>query len=237
MVEASKSRHVIASTRPWNKQLAERLNSKRLGAFSFISQPSELTPEKLAALDPEYVFFPHWSHMIPKEIHDRFECVIFHMTDLPFGRGGSPLQNLILRGFKDTYISALKCEAGIDAGPVFLKKRLSLEGSAQEIFERADRLIEEMILTICEDSLEAKPQVGEVTHFRRRTPQESLLPYGLDDAGLFDYIRMLDADGYPHAFIEFGERRLEFRNAKFEAGELTATVRFGKKGSTSDQNR
>ena len=32
-----------------------------------------------------------------QEIHENYKCIIFHMTDLPFGRGGSPLQNLISR--------------------------------------------------------------------------------------------------------------------------------------------
>ncbi len=36
-------------------------------------------------LKPRYVFFPHWSHIIPQDIYENFECVIFHMTDFPFG--------------------------------------------------------------------------------------------------------------------------------------------------------
>jgi methionyl-tRNA formyltransferase len=63
-----------------------------------VTDPGDLAVEMLAALDPRYVFFPHWSHRIDSAIFERFECVIFHMTDLPFGRGGSPLQNLIARG-------------------------------------------------------------------------------------------------------------------------------------------
>src|SRR2546427_4886313 len=55
----------------------------------------ELAAEKLKQIRPDFVFFPHWSWPIPEEIHSQFECVIFHMTDLPYGRGGSPLQNLI----------------------------------------------------------------------------------------------------------------------------------------------
>ena len=65
-----------------------------------IAAPAELTRAALEQAKPRYVFFPHWSHIIPEDIHGAFECVIFHMTDLPFGRGGSPLQNLIARGIK-----------------------------------------------------------------------------------------------------------------------------------------
>ena len=45
---------------------------------------------------------------MPSEIIRNYECICFHETDLPFGRGGSPIQNLIVRGFKTTKISAIK---------------------------------------------------------------------------------------------------------------------------------
>ena len=71
---------------------------KRTGySFELIPDPRELSSERLSSIAPRYVFFPHWSHRIEAGIHKRFECVIFHTTDLLFGRGGSPLQNLIAR--------------------------------------------------------------------------------------------------------------------------------------------
>ena len=53
------------------------------------------------------------------------------MTDLPFGRGGSPLENLILRGHTSTVISAIKCAPELDSGDIYLQKPLSLYGSAE----------------------------------------------------------------------------------------------------------
>ena len=70
------------------------------------------------------------------------------MTDLPYGRGGSPLQNLIVRGHSETKISALKVEKKLDTGDIYLKKNLSLEGSAQKIFQRANTSIIDMIKEI-----------------------------------------------------------------------------------------
>lgn len=69
---------------------------------------SELDAPTLADFGPRYIFFPHWSWKIPVDIYERFECVIFHMTDLPFGRGGSPLQNLVVRGINETQLTALR---------------------------------------------------------------------------------------------------------------------------------
>ena len=49
---------------------------------------------------PKYIFFPHWSKKVDTKIVNNYECVCFHETDLPYGRGGSPIQNLILRNQK-----------------------------------------------------------------------------------------------------------------------------------------
>ena len=67
------------------------------------------------------------------------------MTDLPYGRGGSPLQNLIQRGHNTTMLTALRCNEGCDTGDIYLKRSLSLCGTAEEIFIRADTIIEQMI--------------------------------------------------------------------------------------------
>ncbi len=87
------------------------------------------------------------------------------MTDLPFGRGGSPLQNLITRGVKSTKISALRCTDVLDGGPIYLKEELSLQGSAEDIYIRADSIIEKMIAAILLTNPEPLEQTGEVVFF------------------------------------------------------------------------
>jgi methionyl-tRNA formyltransferase len=114
------------------------------------------------------LFFPYYSWKIPKETHERYECIAFHMTDLPFGRGGSPLQNLILRGFTETVITAFRVTDEWDAGPIYLKRPLSLDGTAQEIFDRASKIIyNDMIPFILMNDIIPTPQEGEVVLFHR----------------------------------------------------------------------
>jgi len=134
---------VVATIKSWNIQNFKHLRDKFSENYDFIliENQSELSYQYLADLSPRFVFFPHWSWIIPNKIYDNFECVLFHMTDLPFGRGGSPLQNLIVRGFENTKISALQVSEELDAGLIYLKKDLSLHGTAEEIFLRASDII------------------------------------------------------------------------------------------------
>ena len=56
---------------------------------------------------------------------------------------------------------------------IYLKRSLSLEGSASEIFLRSVDLIESMIVRIIETNPKPKNQSGKVTRFNRRQPSES----------------------------------------------------------------
>jgi methionyl-tRNA formyltransferase len=206
--------------------MAAALAARTGRAFVGISDPSEFTQDRLAAIDPQFVFLPHWSHRIAPAVFQRFECVVFHMTDLPFGRGGSPLQNLIARGIHETRITALRCVQELDAGPVYLKKPLSLHGSAEEIFLRAGAVIEDMIVELLHRPVAPVAQVGEATVFQRRRREDGDLRAATTLDQAFDLVRMLDAEGYPPAFVEVGPFTIEFSRASLKTGTLVADARI-----------
>lgn len=226
-------RILIATLKSWNIQNAENFKKEYLNKHDvkIITQKEELTYENVTAFLPDYIFFPHWSYIIPESIFREWECIVFHMTDLPFGRGGSPLQNLIVLGCKSTKISAIKVVKDIDAGPVYLKHFLSLKGSADSILKRASKIVyKKMIPEIINKKILPKPQTGEVTLFKRRKPEESRLLENMDLNMLYDNIRMLDGEGYPYAFIEFGNYYIEFYNAIKDKNMIKARVRIRERG-------
>jgi methionyl-tRNA formyltransferase len=216
--------YVILTSRDWNEVLVKRLARKTKHKFILINDRQDLTLHKLDKYKPRYIFIPHWSYIIPKEVFNKYECVIFHMTDLPFGRGGSPLQNLISREIYETKISAIRCSERIDAGPVYLKTSLSLYGTAEEIFLRALDNIEEMIEKMIDEEPKPVKQKGKVVTFRRRKPEEGNISKLSSLIEVFDYIRMLDAKGYPQAFLKSGKFMFEFSRASLKSGKIVADV-------------
>ncbi|MEO0509039.1 MAG: methionyl-tRNA formyltransferase [Verrucomicrobiota bacterium] len=180
-----------------------------------VSTPKELEVAIKEIEELRHIFFLHWSYIVPDDITSNYECICFHMTDLPFGRGGSPLQNLIARGHTTTMLTALRMVREIDAGPVYLKKPLKIDkGSALEIYKEAGALSCEMIEEILINAPSPIPQVGQETSFRRRTPEQSVITETKNLQMVHDHIRMLDAPGYPAAFIEINGLRIEFNNSK-----------------------
>lgn len=227
-------RVIIATIKSWNIERAKALQKQyeRVHDIVIYTTKEEFTADNVCDFRPDYIFLPHWSYIMPREITDNWECVVFHMTDLPYGRGGSPLQNLIVRGHKDTKISAIRMTEKLDGGPVYMKHALSLDGSAQEIFVRcSDIIFQEMIPMFLNEGMEKItpiPQEGEPVVFKRRKPEEGKITPDMKTAQIYDYIRMLDAEGYPRAFIEFGDYRLEFEQASLsdDEKELSARVVF-----------
>lgn len=223
---------IVCTVKPWNLAAFVRRTPAIPGSWHLVQTRDELTPELLERIAPRYVFFPHWSWCVPIDMIGRFECIGFHMADVPYGRGGSPLQNLIIRGHTTTTMTALRMIEELDAGPVYLKRPLSLEGRAEEIFERAADLVYDMIGEIITRSTVPVPQHGEPVFFARRAPHESALPQDGSTPAIFNFIRMLDAPTYPKAFIDWGKWRIEFDHARVEQESVEARVLIRKKDQT-----
>lgn len=215
----------LLSSKAWNVTLSKNLENSLKTKVFLISNKSDLI-KKLENHKPNWIFVLHWNHIIPKEIWKEHKSVIFHMTDLPYGRGGSPLQNLIKLKHENTILSAIECSEILDGGNIYLKKPLNLNGSAEEIFLRCNELMGKMIYEIVKNEPKVKSQKGEIIKFKRRKPFESDLNTckNGDLKEWYDQIRMLDAEGYPFAYIEINGLKLEFRRVNKRSTGLIADV-------------
>ena len=99
-----------------------------------ISKKDELTQELIDNFKPNFIFFVHWSWRVERKIYSQNECIVFHTAPLPYGRGGSPIQNLILNGFKESPVCALRMTDELDAGPIYLKQIISLRNPQRYIY-------------------------------------------------------------------------------------------------------
>ncbi len=117
---------------------------------------------------PERLYFLNGSAIVPATVLEMFECINFHCTALPYGRGGHPIENLILRGHRTTVITAHRMTDQIDGGPIYLRSAaVSLLGSKAEILDGFVGPIVEMIEEIEEVEWTPSEQEGDVTRFQR----------------------------------------------------------------------
>ena len=216
---------VLISKLRWQEKNYKTLN-KKIYFFNKINK------NKLKKINPKIIFFLHWSNKIPDEIFKNFLCIQFHASDLPKFRGGSPIQNQILSGIRNTKISAFKVTKIIDAGDICMKKNLSLAGTVNDIFIRLERTAIVMINKIVAmKNIKFKKQIGKKSYFKRRSPSDSNLlkfePSNLND--IYNFIRMVDSKEYPNAFINLNKFKVIFNKANYKKGIINGKFKIVKK--------
>jgi methionyl-tRNA formyltransferase len=212
--------YLFCAYREWSIKLYEKL-SKKYDNFVLLNSPKKLTFSFVKKLNPEFIFFPDWSWIIPEKITSNYKCVCFHESNLPKFRGGSPLQNQIIRGITKTKTTAFFMSEGIDEGDIILQRNLSLSGNINEIFlrmiENDFKIIEKIIL----GNYKLTKQKGRRSIFKRRNPEDSELdssPHSLEY--FYNFIRMLD-DPYPNAFIKLGDKKIILKNPQYKNGKIS----------------
>jgi len=216
---------VIITKKKWNIKNFSKLDNN----FAVLKNYNY---NKIKKLNPKILFFIHWSKRVPYEIYSKFLCIQFHTSDLPKFKGGSPIQNQILRGIKKTKITAFKISKQLDNGDICLKRNFILNGNAKDIFIRMEKICIEMILKIKKlNKLVFKKQIGKSSFYKRRKLSESELKFKKEKnlKYIYDFVRANDAPGYPAAFINYNNFKLELYDAKLVSKKLYAKIKISKK--------
>ncbi len=111
----------------------------------YLMQPASLKGAdilaELEALNADLFVVAAYGLLLPQSILDvpRVACVNVHGSLLPRWRGAAPVQAAILAGDKQTGISLMQMEAGLDTGPVYATSSLEI-GATETAGELHDRL-------------------------------------------------------------------------------------------------
>ena len=212
-----KARIVILNSRNWFNLEQELQDNFDIWE---IKDQSTFDMQQILEFGPKFVFVVHWNWKIHLKATRKPKFVIFHTAPLPFGRGGSPIQNLILSGFETAPVCALAMDDQLDAGDIYCKEFIELDGSLSDIFIRISSVINKMIKKLMTSHISPIPQFGEITHFKRRHNNDIPKVESLDL--FYNFVRMLDAEDYPKSFIDYGKFRIFFKNSNLVDSSLTA---------------
>ncbi|MBR5679286.1 MAG: methionyl-tRNA formyltransferase [Clostridia bacterium] len=85
--------------------------------------------EDLRTLDPELIVVAAYGNILPHEVlvYPKYGCVNAHGSLLPKYRGASPIQRAILDGERETGITAMYMDDGIDTGDIIEKYPCPIE--------------------------------------------------------------------------------------------------------------
>lgn len=191
--------------RDWALAIYDQLVSESDHVFLILRSKNQFSVNVLADFKPDLVLFYGWSWIVPNEILLSYICLMLHPSPLPRYRGGSPIQNQIIAGEKESMVTIFVMSQELDAGDIVAQGPLNLCGSLNDIFcqitDSGVRLTQQLI----DNGINGRPQdSAQATYCKRRKPSDSEITSAelVNESAqfLYDKIRML-ADPYPNAFI------------------------------------
>lgn len=132
--------------------------------------------------------------------------LVVHASDLPKGKGWSPLTWQILEGKSDIPVCLFEAADNVDSGPIYIKRTIAFRGT--ELIDEMRRELARVTFEMCGDFLERFPEVledarqqeGEATFYPRRRPDDSRLDPDLTIRDQFRLMRVADNERYPCYF-------------------------------------
>jgi methionyl-tRNA formyltransferase len=151
-----------------------------------VEQPQTLkTPEttaRLAAIAPEAMVVAAYGLIVPRPILElpRRGCINIHASLLPRWRGAAPIQRALLAGDRETGITIMQMDEGLDTGPMLLRETIPIsdEDTAQTLHDRLAALGARLILRALRESPPPQPQdPTEATYASKIDKREALIDW------------------------------------------------------------
>ena len=166
------------------------------------------------------VFIFSWQKILSKEILDKnYINLVVHASDLPAGRGFSPLTWQILEGRNEIPVCLFEARELLDTGPIIYKDIMHLKG--HELISEIRSELGQLHIDFAKRYLseaeqpEGKIQKGDSSIYQRRTPINSKLDPTKTIQEQFNLLRIVDNNNYP-AFFELNDHVYKLEISKIK---------------------
>ena len=169
--------------------------------------------EEFAGLRADVAVVAAYGLILPQAILDapRLGCLNVHASLLPRWRGAAPVQRAIMAGDDCTGVTIMQMEAGLDTGPMLLKRAVEIEDkNAAQLTEELAKLGAAMMVEVLADlpSFEPIPQPEDgVTYAAKISKQEARIDWSRPAAELVRHVQGLAP--FPGAWFEVGGERIK----------------------------
>ena len=171
--------------------------------------------EKLAAYQADVAVVVAYGRILPPAVLAATcrGCINVHASILPKWRGAAPITWSVVSGDKETGVSIMQLDEGMDTGPVYAieKTEIGPQETAGELFERLAKIgadtLRKTLPQIVDGSLKPKPQPKEgMTHARMLKKEDGLVDWKKDAQAVHDHIRGMSP--WPGAYTFWGDKKI-----------------------------
>ena len=180
--------------------------------------------ETLAKINPDLIVVTAYGKILPESLlnYPKYGCVNVHGSLLPEYRGAAPMQRAILEGKKETGITTMLMDAGLDTGKMLLQARVPIEENDNfetihdKMGEAGAPLLVETIEKIVAGTITPVEQDGaKATYAAKIEKEDCKIDFSKSARGVHNQIRALSP--VPLAFTRLPDGKL----LKVAASELT----------------
>ena len=139
---------------------------------------------QLALLNPDVMVVAAYGQILPKSILQipKLGCLNIHASLLPRWRGAAPIERAILEGDRETGISIMKMNEGLDTGDIMLDKKCMISNleTAQTLHDTLSNIGAKAILKTLNmlPTLKARPQQNnDATYAEKVTKDEAQIDW------------------------------------------------------------
>jgi len=139
---------------------------------------------QLSLLNPDVMVVAAYGQILPKSILEipKLGCLNIHASLLPRWRGAAPIERAILKGDKETGISIMKMNEGLDTGDILLDKKCTISNheTAQTLHDTLSNIGANAILETLNmlPTLKARPQLNNnATYAEKVTKDEAQIDW------------------------------------------------------------
>ena len=211
-----------------------------------VIQPKRMKDEevidKIKEVNPDLIVVVAYGKILPKEIIDipKYGIINVHSSLLPKYRGASPIHSAILNGDKESGVSIMYIEEGLDSGDVILKETCEIteDDTLGTLHDRLKELgaigLEKALKLIEVGEVKAEKQDdSKATFVKPITKEQAKIDWNNTKEVIFNQIRGLNPFPGAYTHNEKNENIKIYKSEKLEkeyAGENGTVVERTKKG-------
>ena len=176
--------------------------------------------EQIRGLQPDVIVVMAYGQILPRAVLEipRIACLNLHASLLPRWRGAAPIQAAIAAGDRETGITVIYMDEGLDTGDILLQRKIDIEpndtgGSLHDrLGEIAPDALLESLRLLDEGSAPRAPQDNSRTTVAPKLNREDGRIDWSEPADVIE--RKIRAyDPWPGAFTKIGDRNLKIFSA------------------------
>ncbi len=192
-----------------------------------IYQPTRLrddeTVKELLKIECDYIVVAAYGQILPRAILDHAPCINLHASILPYYRGASPIQQTLLNGDKQTGVTAMLMEEGLDTGDILKISTIdvSKDEMVEALFDRLTQTASDLTIEVLENFKSFTPKIQDdsiSTHCSKITKADGEVAFN-DALTLYNKYRAFTP--WPGIYLQSG---LKLKNLVLEDSNSSNSI-------------